>query len=175
MVWIFGCVWCWSEKWNTDLLKSTTLTLFHSSLVAVEQSVQSGTVVHHKHSSSRPFGGHAAFPLDVQCHLNRQPSIILTPRITSKSKLSSLSPWTETCSKPTGRSRQTQSFLINQISTTPPAWHIQVQTHHSKDDSQDWCGPLTAAQIWPWQRSWPWWCHPTSDLQEEEQVVFHNS
>lgn len=52
-------------------MQSTTLTLPNSSLVAVEQSVQSGTVIHHKHSSSRPFGGHAPFPLDVQCHLNK--------------------------------------------------------------------------------------------------------
>lgn len=62
---------------------------------------------------------------------------------------------------------------INQISTTLSAWHIQVQTCHNKDDSQDWCGLLTAAQIWLWLRSWPWWCHPTSDLQEDEQLVFH--
>lgn len=47
-----------------------TLTLLHSSLVAVEQSVQPGTVIHDEHSSPRPFGGHAPFSLDVQRHLN---------------------------------------------------------------------------------------------------------
>lgn len=79
---MIGCLWCWSAKWNKNIWRITTLTLLHSSLVAVEQSVQSGTVVHHEHPSSGTFGGHASFPLDVQCHLNRQPSITVTLLLT---------------------------------------------------------------------------------------------
>lgn len=62
------------------------LTLLHSSLIAVEQRVQPGAVVHHKHAASGPLGGHASFPLDVQGHLNRQPSLTLTAWITSHGK-----------------------------------------------------------------------------------------
>ena len=53
--------------------------------------------------------------------------------------------------------------------TSAATWHIAVQTQSWREDSQDWCGLLTAAQIWQWQRSWPWWCHPMSDLHEEEE------
>lgn len=85
--WLFVMLLIIETKQNTNL------TLLHSSLVAVEQSVKSGAVVHHKHSSSRPFGGHAPFPLDVQCHLNGLLSIILTRLITSQSKLRGVHDW----------------------------------------------------------------------------------
>lgn len=68
---------CWCEK-----LKFINLTLLNSSLVAVEKRVQSGTIIHHKHSSSWSFGWHAPFPLDVQRHL-RQTAVNLSDSCTA--------------------------------------------------------------------------------------------
>lgn len=71
-----------------DWRRNVSLTFLHSSLIAVKQCVEPGTVVHHKDSAPRPFGGHASFPLDIQGHLHRQLSIILTLLITSQCKTS---------------------------------------------------------------------------------------
>lgn len=112
-------------------LRHRPLTLLHSSLIAVEQRVQPGAVVHHKDAASGPLGGHASFPLDVQGHLNRQPSLTLTARITSHGRRVNAS------SSPRGLSGRTRPFLLD---TAPPAG---IRERHSPG----WCGPLTAAQI----------------------------
>lgn len=92
-----------------------------------------------------------------QTAINHSDSTI-NKRRQSWSPLGSHRNWWQTTS-----SSQTQSSYLFNV------------THVAHDDLQDLCGQLTAAQIWQWQRSWPWWCHPTSDLQEDEQVVFHSS
>lgn len=67
-------------------MKKKVLTLLHSSLVAVEQRVQPGAVIHHKHSSLRPLGGNTALTLNVQRHLNSQPSVGETSLIVANAK-----------------------------------------------------------------------------------------